>query len=811
MNKSFDKIICLLIIVSLNWAGVSVVGETFAYFSDKETASQNSCNIAILDFSVFSGQNNFTSPAEEMEPGDSTARDIYINQEVNSLPLKHDASYEFVSGDSLLCDQLNLKIWYNHYNGFPSGGYTNRDMRLKYNGSLVSLNNLRDSDFEIPHLDDQFDTNSNDGTKQWFFYKISLADNLTEDYQGKVCHFKFNFKGWQNDFENYGEGGFTDIEEIENTIKTGYWDPPVVLNEFLPNAGNYPEFIELYNKSNSSIDLQGYKIKTDRKEIIINSSTTEQFSGTTLIPSQGWLVVSAPSFSGWNNILNDNAGTVSLYDKNDIKMDSYSYGNSDYNVNNNPGSTNNLALFWPLDGTLDDLSGNNHQGVNHGVGWIVGKINEALNFDGFDDYANTTSSNIFNSEEFAAEAWIKTNSTTREWVMTKYKEYGPGWGLGIQNGHVLGYIRTVQSDNGKVEIEGSTNIADNNWHHLVLVREDDSIKLYVDGVFEKQGSLAGNTINDEVIEIGRISYNNGSGYLSGRIDEVKIFDRPLDSNEISEHFNDATSSGSVPLDKSFARIPDGLGAWVDPIPTPGIANKIEDNLNNVPLSNQENKEANNGNDQGDSSGKSSTTTNSTTSENIISNSTTTEDVPSATTTIATTTEETSPVVTSTEEVSTTTNSTTTEENLSDSTTTEETSTSTDLTTGENASSTQETASSSLNEPGIDSNNSTSSPSESEFSTTTEETNNNSPEFESEENNSSGDNVGEDEEESETNSSEENSEENNISSEEGKEEDDSEESENNEESDGGDSNSQSGENNQTNEENLKDESNENNDE
>ncbi|MBU4481940.1 lamin tail domain-containing protein, partial [Patescibacteria group bacterium] len=43
--------------------------------------------------------------------------------------------------------------------------------------------------------------------------------------------------------------------------------------------------------------------------------------------------------------------------------------------------------------------------------------------------------------------------------------------------------------------------------------------------------------------------------------------------------NDETGSGTcsgVPPNKSYARIPDGVGAWVDPIPTPGGTNSIQE-------------------------------------------------------------------------------------------------------------------------------------------------------------------------------------------------------------------------------------------
>jgi len=50
--------------------------------------------------------------------------------------------------------------------------------------------------------------------------------------------------------------------------------------------------------------------------------------------------------------------------------------------------------------------------------------------------------------------------------------------------------------------------------------------------------------------------------------------------------NTTEASGScagVPPNKSYARIPDGIGDWVDPIPTPGMANKLNEELVEEPV------------------------------------------------------------------------------------------------------------------------------------------------------------------------------------------------------------------------------------
>ena len=51
IKTSITKIAAVLIIVSLNWIGLSAVWETFAYFNDSETSIDNIFAAGTLDFS----------------------------------------------------------------------------------------------------------------------------------------------------------------------------------------------------------------------------------------------------------------------------------------------------------------------------------------------------------------------------------------------------------------------------------------------------------------------------------------------------------------------------------------------------------------------------------------------------------------------------------------------------------------------------------------------------------------------------------------------------------------------------------------
>jgi len=586
MHKSFIKILSILLIIGLNWTGISAIGKTFAYFSDTENSNANTYQTGALDFSLRSGQSNFTplDTALNMNPGDSVARDIYINNLPNSLPLKHSVSYSLIDGDEDFCGQLQLKIWYNHYFGPVSGGYANRDMRLKHNGPLNSLTDLTDIDFIIPHPDDQFDTNPGDGTEQWFYYNIVMPAGIDDSYQGESCHFNFVFKGWQDNVANYGDGGFSDIEEIENTIKAGYWNPPVVLNEFLPNAGNYPEYIELYNKTGSSIDLNGFYIKANGDNIPINTITTSAYSGgSTTIPANGWLVVTTEG-----DILDDTSGTVTLYNPNDVEVDSYAYDASDYNVNNTPGWTNNLVAYWPFDNDFGDKSGNGNNGINHGATFTTGEINQALSFDGVDDYVNCGNDASLNIRyELTMEAWINPDTVLKPTEHSSIVDKGTGYWFLILNTGELAFLRFNQNDPqtgyGKFSILSTTDtIPTGTWTHVAAtysVSGGNAVKLYINGELSKGGSFTNGPIDSSTSDL-TIGDRMGLHYFDGEIDEVKIYNRTLSTTEILEHYNDAGFSGAVPPDKSYARIPDGVDNWVDPIPTPGGPNILESEIIN---------------------------------------------------------------------------------------------------------------------------------------------------------------------------------------------------------------------------------------
>ncbi|MFH1990532.1 MAG: LamG-like jellyroll fold domain-containing protein [Patescibacteria group bacterium] len=529
IKTSVLKIIALLVIIGLNWIGLSAISETSAFFFNTKDSSANTFTAATLDFSLTGSD---FSPSS-LNPGESATRNIIIQKD-GSLGFQYKINYEKVSGN--LCDYLDL----------TAGAYS---------GLLKDFTDQGPFTFS--------------GIPSWNFV-VSLPLGVSDDLQGEVCDFNFVFNAWQDNL-TYLSGGFTDTEKLGSIIKAGYWNPPIVLNEFLPNAGEYPEFVEIYNKTASPINLNGFYIKANDNIIPIDTTTTHDYSGgSTTIPANGWLVVTAGG-----DLINNSFGTIALYNGNNVLVDSYTYGSSDHNINNTPGWTNNLVGYWPFDGGFEDKSGTGNNGINYGATSVDGKINQALSFDGTNDYVEIADSATLKPTSITLEMWVKANSPgSYKYIASKfynsdhasYAFYtASSGGLRFYIGHAGGYILSP---------DAGTGIWDNNWHHVVGTYDGSKVRLYVDGVEKGTGTLTtvGITYNTNKFYVG--SYGNGF-YFNGIIDEAKIYDRALSADEALKHYNDVDFSGAVPLDKSYARIPDGVGDWIDPMPTPGRANILE--------------------------------------------------------------------------------------------------------------------------------------------------------------------------------------------------------------------------------------------
>lgn len=261
--KSIIKIASILLIIVLNWIGLSAVIETFALYSDAEASNNNFYQAGTLDFSLQGGNWQPEEKAVNLLPGESVTTTISVIND-GSFDFVYNASTTIDQESNLdFCNALNLKVADNS--------------TTLYEGSLASLN------FSPPILI----SNSQDD----LLFTLTLSSSYIPPEDGANCIFKFIFRGWQNGL-SFGQG-FFDEEELENEVQIG----GSTTSGYSPIADSYVNEDKKNNNYGNTAELQIRSQSNKNKRTFIRFDFNFP-SGTTILSSALKLYMkSAPSVS----------------------------------------------------------------------------------------------------------------------------------------------------------------------------------------------------------------------------------------------------------------------------------------------------------------------------------------------------------------------------------------------------------------------------------------------------------------------------------------------------------------------------------
>lgn len=215
----------------------------------------------------------------------------------------------------------------------------------------------------------------------------------------------------------------------------------------------------------------------------------------------------------------------------------------------------NMIGWWDGDAvTADaaiDLTGSNDGILVNGTTTVPGKVGQAFEFDGVDDYI--AFGDIFDglNTGLTLDAWFKTDATVgNKPIVAKYWSDGGSW-----------LIRTDEDDPSKLNFticddtchtfenlamaHSTSTVNDGEWHHVAGTFDGTTASLYLDGAL--QGSdvaVSAGWADTHHFCIGAACTPSGEAHLpfAGSIDEIEIFDRALSAAEIQAIF-DAGSAG----------------------------------------------------------------------------------------------------------------------------------------------------------------------------------------------------------------------------------------------------------------------------
>ncbi len=317
---------------------------------------------------------------------------------------------------------------------------------------------------------------------------------------------------------------------------------------------------------------------------------TSVVSGTTVITDQQWHYVMAVYNSSALNIYVDGKieGTLSSPSAPVNSTSAFWVGtrNSSYyfpglideaRVYNRALSSNEVSQlynfapgpvgYWNFEegtgGTVNDTSGQANTGTWNGTGsphWKSGKYGKAGNFNGSDDFVavGDPSSEILDfgtTTDFTLSAWVKIPSAEDgDYILAKYSEGATaGYAMQVQSNHLRAFIRDGNGS-GTAEIvllEGSTNIVDNQWHYVSATFDrDGNLSILVDGKSDATptsiATVTDTTSNSISLDIGRrASVTLDNSYITGQIDDVKIYNYARSAKQINADMTAGAGSAQI--------------------------------------------------------------------------------------------------------------------------------------------------------------------------------------------------------------------------------------------------------------------------
>ena len=212
-----------------------------------------------------------------------------------------------------------------------------------------------------------------------------------------------------------------------------------------------------------------------------------------------------------------------------------------------------LVAYYPFNGNANDSSSSNLNGVITGATLTndrFGNPNKAFKFTGNsindntvvvkDEFIKVSNFNKNFSDKISISLWANVDSTNYGTFLHRRVDNNIDFAISSYSGSngTSPDPNTISWNIGNNRTNvGKTVIPYKTWHNYIYVYDGTSMKTYLDGILETQTAATGLISNNSSdLFIGKYIYNGGKThhfYYNGSMDDVRIYNRVLNSNEIS--------------------------------------------------------------------------------------------------------------------------------------------------------------------------------------------------------------------------------------------------------------------------------------
>lgn len=196
-----------------------------------------------------------------------------------------------------------------------------------------------------------------------------------------------------------------------------------------------------------------------------------------------------------------------------------------------------LVAWWKAENNGLDSVGGNHGAPQNGVDFAAGQVGQAFNLDGDNDFVLVPNSSLWNfgSNDFTIDLRVKFDQTKDNFLIAH--DDGAGnqnkWAFYAGNGFLNFHLNSPETGPisiGYGLIPFSYEIGQ--WYHLAVTRNGSTYAFYVNG--DPVGTVTDTHVIPDASAPLTIGQGEGTHYVHGSMDEIKIYNRALSSTEIAK-------------------------------------------------------------------------------------------------------------------------------------------------------------------------------------------------------------------------------------------------------------------------------------
>jgi len=254
------------------------------------------------------------------------------------------------------------------------------------------------------------------------------------------------------------------------------------------------------------------------------------------------------SASVGNNTITFNTLSNGTYSNCTIKVtDSAGNESNTITITNFTVFTDGLVAYYNFDGNANDKIGS-YNGTVSGATLSTGRnnlSNSAYSFDGLSNYIELGTGMLSGDGDFSILLWINTTQIVSSNTVGRIHQQR-SQGAGGYNGQYMvelnsdGKIKFNSYSNGSYKWNTTSSIAlnDGEWHHLAFVQTGNGGQMYLNGIHDQTDNTSGRVtlLTTNKTYLGGDLRDNNRWY-SGKVDDLKIFNRSLSESEIQTLYN----------------------------------------------------------------------------------------------------------------------------------------------------------------------------------------------------------------------------------------------------------------------------------